>query len=369
MMNIGDTLLSTYQDAYDMKHNTSLCLRDIAEAIKTQRYHDRIFWLRDANKGKIAETQSMSYQDRHDFYKDKRRRRLPIFFPVGIVDRASKPIKVIQPAHLLCLDIDRKENICCNFDWLKAFCQKANQYPNGWNYVPQDVAKLASSVILISTSTSGDGVFMLMQYQGETVVDRNRAYNYAVEKFKSIGINADDGAKSPRQFRYFSCDLNIYVNWDAAPVKVPDDWQQASTQSILISAAPAVTPKAEIRQKMPKFNACTKTLQKKLEGVLLYVLENKIDITKSATDWKKLKVSIRCAEIARAVDNGLALFWTLSQFYKKPSTGQMASYEENKDYYNQPLAQLTALKIPTNYPPATLNALWAICRKYQIPNV
>lgn len=340
-----------------MTDTVVMTLNDIVSCLS--RGGERVTWLRDALNGKLTKTEGMDYKARHIFYKEHRLYGLPIFFPCGVVKR-GKPIEVIEPSNLICMDIDRKDNLFAYFPWLTKMCYKAKSCPSGWDFVSENTARLFNSVCLICASTSGNGVFMLIHYKGNDINDRNIAFDYAVEQLNKIGINADLEAKASAQFRYFSCDQNLYYNPDPVTLEVPDDWKATiTTQKPAIVAAPPSVVEHILPQELPKFKASTMKVQKLLENALNYVFATQTDITKSLADWKKLKVSIYCAEYAGVIDNGWDVFWAFSRFYNKGEADQ----NENKYFYSQPLDRV---KIH-DFKPATLNGLWSLCRKYGVP--
>lgn len=352
-MNVGNIKLSVFPEGNDMQHGKVMCLTEIVSILVGGGGHDRVEYLRDINNGTALESRGMPYKERHDLYKHKRLRGLPIFYPCGIVER-TKPIKVVEPSNLICMDIDRKDNLFANFPWLIAMCKKSRSNPEGWGMVSAETARLFNSVCLVCESVSGTGVFMLMHFQG----DRGRAFDYAVATLAKIGINADLGAKAPTQCRYFSYDPKLYYNPDPVTLEVPDAWRRPATASATIATAP---PPAEIGevppQEIPKFKASTKTVQRQLENALRYVVAHNTDITATIADWKTLKTSIYCAQYAKVIDNGFGIFWTFSKFYPG------ADESENKDFFSQPLDRVRI----NPYKPATLNGLWSLCRKYGVP--
>lgn len=354
-MNVDNIKLSTYNEGYDMQHSKVMYLSEIVSILVGGGCHERVEYLRDINNGKASESNEMSYKERHDQYKRKRLRGLPVFYPCGIVER-GKHINIIEPSNLLCMDIDRKDNLFANFPWLTTMCEKARANPKGWGVVSEETARLFKSVCLICTSTSGTGVFMLMHFKG----DRDRAFDYAVAMLSKIGINCDMGAKAPAQFRYFSYDPKLYYNPDPVTLEVPDDWRPTAAASapIVTTAASAEIGEAP-PQEIPKFKASTMKVQRQLENALRYVVAHHTDITATIEDWKKLKTSIYCAEYAKVIDNGFAIFWTFGRYYHQGK----ADARENKNFYSKPLDRV---RIP-DYKPATLNGLWSLCRKYHVP--
>lgn len=296
----------------------------------------------------------MTYEQRHKLYKQKRLHGLPLFFPCGVVDRTTKPITIQEPSNLVCMDIDRKDNLFANFPWLTTMCEKARANPKGWGVVSEETARLFNSTCLICVSTSGTGVFMLMHFKG----DRDRAFDYAVATLAKVGINADMGAKAAAQFRYFSYDPKAYVNYDPVTLEVPDDWRPTTKATTTTTA----TPSAEIEvppQEIPKFKASTMKVQKQLEKALQYVVATHTDITRTIDDWKKLKTSIRSAENEKVVTNGLSIFWAFARYWNDGK----ADAQANKDFYLTPLTRVCK----HDYPPSTLSGLWSLCRKYGVP--
>lgn len=335
-----------------MKHPTVMSFRDVVSILVGGGCHDSVEYLRAINDGHAAEASGMTYEQRHNLYKKKRLHGLPLFFPCGVVDRTTKPITIQEPSNLVCMDIDRKDNLFAYFPWLTTMCEKAKANPKGWGAVSEETARLFNSTCLICVSTSGTGVFMLMRFKG----DRDRAFDYAVATLAKVGINADMGAKAAAQFRYFSYDPKAYVNYDPVTLEVPDDWRPTTTTTT------TATSSAEIEvspQEIPKFTASTMKVQKQLEKALQYVVATHTDITRTIDDWRKLKTSIYCAEYAKVIDNGFAIFWTFGRYYDHGK----ADARENKDFYSEPLDRV---RIP-DYKPATLNGLWSLCRKYHVP--
>jgi len=160
--------------------------------------------------------------------------------------------KINKKTGLICLDIDRKENLCIDMNAVKELLSK---HP---------------SCIYCGFSTGNDGIYAIMLLE-----KKNKLLEY-FENFKkklaSVGVNIDESCKDFTRFRLFSYDKTAYINKKAIPYKL------VTIKKNKIAKNTSKTP--------------TKGSTDKIEALISVIKRNSIDITSNYADWVKIGAAI-----------------------------------------------------------------------------
>jgi len=150
---------------------------------------------------------------------------------------------------LICLDIDRGDNLCINMEAVKELLSK---HP---------------SCLYCGFSTGGDGIYSIM-----LLAKKNKLSEY-FEIFKSklakVGVNIDESCKDFTRLRFFSYDKKAYLNENALPYKI-----------------------ISIKRNKKPSKSTHKSSIDKIESLIKAIQGSGTDITQNYQDWVKLGAAI-----------------------------------------------------------------------------
>src|SRR5690606_22046509 len=165
-----------------------------------------------------------------------------------------------QKNNLICIDIDRKENMCIDMQMAKELLSK---HP---------------STLYAGFSVSGEfnGVFAIM------VLGHNdkliNYFNYFKERFSKIGINIDEKCKDYPRVRFFNIDEEAYFNPDAKPITIKIEEQQQEEI------------KKKVNEPVNHFKMMTNA--EKVYKIIEQIEKHNIDITTDYNDWIKIGAAL-----------------------------------------------------------------------------
>ena len=266
----------------------------------------------------INDIRASSNEDERKFLKSK----LPAITPSGVFSK-RKADCLVEPANLICIDIDGKDNpSISDMEELK-----------------KKLSKL-SYIMYCGLSASGKGLFCIIPYKDYR--NHKLHFNALEQEFKDMGIVVDSSCSDIGRLRFYSYDEYPYANPDAEIYtrtleKMPEIKQSRFHQKtdIVHNSNQTLQNIDKNTMSLEEFflsptnmdyaSATPLSKTQKVERLLKRVIEEKKDITLIQKDW----IAICCIIKNLFGDEGRELFHQVSSFYPK------YDYDEADDEYSK----------------------------------